>query len=136
MTFNLEPAAYFAPQLNRKIIAASFDATSEWFFFDGASNSTSLDQNGCNTQMYEKFVAVTKGEIFAYFEGIWTRPLVIITSFRLINFNKEHPYTSVIAFFEYLDYLFVCHSMNGLSRITAGIRQAAVNMRKKAIPAK
>jgi hypothetical protein len=108
ITFTLEPAAYFAPQLNRKIIEASFDIENEWFFFDGAFNGTSLDQNSCNTWMYEKFVAVNKGDIFTYFEAIWTRPLDIITSFRLINFNKRHPYVFVLAFFKYLDYLFVC----------------------------
>ncbi|MDR3335517.1 MAG: hypothetical protein LBT13_11655 [Treponema sp.] len=115
MTFTLEPAAPFAQQLNLLIMKATFDVANEWFFVDGAFNSTSLEQSSCNTWLYEKFVAVSNGKIFAYFDGTWSRPLDIIVGFRTINFNKEQSRMFVRALFMYFDYLFVnrgCQAFN------------------------
>jgi hypothetical protein len=106
----------FRPQLNYKIIEASFDVENEWFFYDGAFNGTSLEQNASNTWLHENFVALNSGrEIIAYFEGQWLRPVDIITGFRTIHFGKRYSFMAVKAFFKYLDYLFVnrgCQAFN------------------------
>jgi hypothetical protein len=109
MTFTLEPAAPFAPQLNLLIMKATFDPANEWFFFDGAhSAAASLEQNVSNTWLHESFVAVNENrEIFAYFEGQWQRPMDIISGFRTIHFGEQYARMTVKAFFAYWDYLFV-----------------------------
>ena len=108
MTFTLEPAAAFAPQLNHLIMKATFDIANEWFFFDGAfSGINSLEQNLSNTWLHENFVAVNNArEIIVYFEAQWSRPVDIISSFRTINFYQKSG-ICVRAFFAYLEYLFV-----------------------------
>jgi hypothetical protein len=102
-------AVIFAQKLNHCIVKATFDTANEWFFYDGTFNgSNSLEQNMNNTWLHENFVAIAEDrEIFAYFEGQWTRPLDIITGFRMIHFGKQHSRMMVKAFFAYLDYLFV-----------------------------
>jgi hypothetical protein len=57
--------------------------------------------------LHEDFVAVYNGEILAYFEGIWQRPLDIISGFRTINFSKKYSMLFVVAILKYFDYLFV-----------------------------
>jgi len=89
MGIELIPAAYVAQDLSRKIMAATLDVENEWFFYDGAFNFTANIETSVNTWLHENFVAVYNGEIFAYFEGIWTRPLDIISGFRTINFKKK-----------------------------------------------
>jgi len=106
MGIELIPAAYVAQDLSRKIIAATLDVENEWFFYDGAFNFTANIETSVNTWLHENFVAVYNGEVFAYFEGIWTRPLDIISGFRTINFNKKHGRLFVVAIFKYFDYLF------------------------------
>ncbi|MDR2782694.1 MAG: hypothetical protein LBB48_02430 [Treponema sp.] len=109
MTFTLEPAAPFACELNRLLIKSSFDIANEWFFYDGAfSGGTVLEQTLSNTWLHENFIAVSgEREIFAYFEGQWSRPMDIITGFRTINFNKKLGKLWIDALCKYLDYLFV-----------------------------
>jgi hypothetical protein len=105
----LEPAAAFAQSLNRLIMKAASDPANEWFFYDGAHGGVAvLEQNMSNTWLHEYFVAVSgSGEIFAYFEGQWQRPVDIITGFRTIHFGEKYSRMAVRAFFAYLDYLFV-----------------------------
>jgi hypothetical protein len=103
--------------LNRLLIKASFDIANEWFFYDGAfSGGTVLEQTLSNTWLHENFIAVSgEREIFAYFEGQWSRPMDIITGFRTINFNKSKSRMFVRALFSYFDYLFVnrgCRVLN------------------------
>lgn len=102
--------------MNYRIVEASFDVANEWFFYDGAFNGAGLEQNASNTWLHENFVAVNeKREIFAYFEGQWSRPMDIVTGFRAINFNKSKSRMFVRALFSYFDYLFVnrgCRALN------------------------
>ena len=76
-------------------------------FFDGAFNTTSVEQNNYNTWLHDNFVAVYKGELIAYFEGNWNRQVDIISGFRAINFNKKLGRLFVKALFQYFDYLFI-----------------------------
>jgi hypothetical protein len=115
MNFELIPAAYVAQELSKKITVASFDPENEWFFFDGAFNFATNIEISVNTWLHENFVAVYNKEIVAYFEGIWSRPLDIISGFRTINFSKKYSRIFILALFKYLDYLFVnrgCRVLN------------------------
>jgi hypothetical protein len=79
------------------------------FFYDGAHNSANaLEYNSSNTWLHENMVAISHDkEIFAYFEGNWSRPMDIISGFRTIHFGNKYSIAMVKAFFSYLDYLFV-----------------------------
>jgi len=89
MGIELVPAAYVAQELTRKITAATFDLKNEWFFFDGAFNYASNIQTSVNTWLNENFVAVYNGEIIGYFEGIWNRPLDIISCSLRITLSSQ-----------------------------------------------
>lgn len=117
MTFTIEPAAVYAQQLNLLIIRSTQDIANEWFFYDGAHcGSSVLEQNMSNTWLYENFITLNSdGVIVGYFEGVWMRPMDIITSFRMIHFSKQNSRLLVQSFFAYLDYLFVnrgCQAFN------------------------
>ena len=126
MKIELVPAAYVAQDLCKKITSASFDIQNEWFFFDGAFNFSANIQTSVNTWSNENFVAVNNGEIAAYLEGLWTRPLDIISGFRAINFNRKCPYLFAVAFKSYLEYLFVNRSCNALNWTVALKNKRAV----------
>jgi hypothetical protein len=78
-------------ELVKKIMSTTLDVKTEWFFADGAFNTaTSFEQPGaCNTWLYERYVTIYSNEIIAYFDGMWSRPVAIIASFRAINFNQR-----------------------------------------------
>jgi hypothetical protein len=105
----LVPASFCLSELAKKIMAATLNVENEWFFADGAFNtSTSFEQPyACNTWLYERYVAVYNREIVAYFDGLWSRPIDIIASFRAINFNPKFGHLFAVSVFKYLDYLFV-----------------------------
>jgi len=107
MEVELIHAAYVATELSKKITTAAFEVENEWFFFDGAYNFSTNIETSVNTWSHENFVAVYNGEIIAYFEGIWQRPLDIITGFRTINFNKKYSRLFVVAILKYFDYVFI-----------------------------
>ncbi len=107
MGIDLIPAAYAAQELSKKISAASLDPENEWFFFDGAFNATVNLETSVNTWLHENYIAVYNNEIIAYFEGIWNRPLDIISGFRTINFSKKYKRLFVALLFKYLEHLFV-----------------------------
>jgi hypothetical protein len=65
----LVPAAFRTHELTAKIMLATQDTENEWFFFDGAFNSSKLEANSVNTWLYENFVAIYNNEVFAYFES-------------------------------------------------------------------
>ena len=100
-------AGLVSTELLRKITEATFDVRNEWFFADGAFNTNTIDINNCNSWLTERFVAKYEGELFAYFDGAWSRPLDIIVAFRTMNFKPDLGYAFVTALFKYLDYLFV-----------------------------
>ena len=129
MTFTLEPAAAFAPQLNYLIMKATGDIANEWFFYDGAHNgSNALEQAMSNTWLYENAVALnSEQELFAYFEGQWARPMDIITGFRMIHFGGSRPLLMARAFFAYLDYVFVNRGCKAFNWMVALQNKAALD---------
>jgi hypothetical protein len=106
MSIELVSAAFVSQDLSRKIMTATSDVENEWFFFDGSFNFATSIETSVNTWLHENFVALYNNEIIAYFEAAWSRPLDIITGFRVINFSKKYSRAGVEAFFMYLDYLF------------------------------
>jgi len=115
MGIELIPAAFVAQELTQKIILATHDLENEWFFYDGAFNSSVNIESSINTWANENHVAVYNKEIMFYFEGQWTRPLDIISAFRTINFSKRHSQLFIRALLKYLEYLFIhrgCKAFN------------------------
>ena len=80
MVYSLEPAYLVQNELTRLIMKASMDPVNKWFFADGC--------------------------FIAYLESVWSKPLNIISNFRLIIFNKNKGYIVSKAIFEYFDYMF------------------------------
>jgi hypothetical protein len=107
MQIDLIPAASLAQELMRKISIATFDPENEWFFYDGAFNSSNCLETSVNSWLHENFVSVYNKEIIGYFEGVWNRPLDIIAGFRIINFSKKYSRIFVLSLFKYLNYLFI-----------------------------
>lgn len=108
MAYKLEPAFVVAPGLTRKLVIAGMNLENQWFFTNGCFNSESfLVEQQPNTWLTENFVILDEECIVAYFYAIWNKPLNVITSFRLILFEKKKAFIMGKAFFEYLDYLFV-----------------------------
>lgn len=109
MAIELVPASFCLNELTKKIMVATLDVENEWFFTDGAFNtSTSFEQPGsCNTWLYERYVSIYNKEIIAYFDGMWSRPIDIIANFRAINFNRKYGRLFVVSILKYLDYLFI-----------------------------
>ena len=114
--YSLEPAFVCAKELIRQIIKASVELENEWFFFDGAFTSKiTIEENEFNSWLHENFVVIYNGQIIAYFEASWDRPMDIISGFRFILFQKSSQLIIVKAMFDYLDYLFVnrgCQAFN------------------------
>jgi len=125
MGVELMPAAYAAQDLYKKITAATFDVKNEWFFFDGAFNCSTNIQTSVNTWSHENFIAVYNNEIVAYFEGVWTRPLDIVSGFRTINFGGKYSRPFVQAVFRYVEHLFVNRSCKAFSWAVALLNERA-----------
>jgi hypothetical protein len=104
MSLELVPSSFCVNELTKKIMAATLDVENEWFFGDGAFNTaTSFESVGaCNTWLYERYVALYNKEIIACFDGMWSRPVDIIT-----NFNRKYGRLFAVSCLKYLDYLFV-----------------------------
>jgi hypothetical protein len=129
MVFSLEAAASFAQKLNILLMKATFDVANEWFFFDGAHcGANSLEQGMTNTWLHENFVVVSeKQEIIAYFEGRWSRPMDIITGFRVIHFGKKYSGIIVKSLTAYFDYLFVNRGCMAFNWTIAHLNKHAMN---------
>jgi hypothetical protein len=113
--FKLVPAGFMVHELSVKIMEATANIENDWFFYDGAFNTNMLEANSVNTWLYENFVALYNGKIFAYFEGNWQRPLDVVTGFRTINFDPKLKLFFTKAAFKYIDHLFVnrgCMALN------------------------
>ncbi|MCI7397966.1 MAG: hypothetical protein MSS56_06365 [Spirochaetia bacterium] len=119
MGYSLENAFAVKFELERQIIKASANLENEWFFSDGAFTAELSLESNPNTWLYENFVVIENKEIVAYFEGKWTRPVDIISGFRLILFNKKKAVVATRAFFEYLNYLFEFRGCNAFNWIVA-----------------
>lgn len=119
MSYSLENAYSVKFELERQIIKASTNIENEWFFADGAFTAESTLETSPNTWLHENFVVISDREIIAYFEATWTRPVDIISGFRLVLFNKSKSLIATKAFFEYLNYLFEIRGCNAFNWIVA-----------------
>jgi hypothetical protein len=119
MSYSIEPAYIFKAELSRLILKAGTDPANKWFFSDGAFTAESALESSPNTWLHENFAVICEKEIIAYFEGIWNRPLDIVTSFRLILLNKRCSCTAAKAFFQYLEYIFSGRGCNAFNWIVA-----------------
>lgn len=107
MAYSIEPAYLVQNELTRLIIKAGTDPVNKWFFTDGAFSPDSQLERTPNTWMHENFVVIENKEILAYMEAYWSKPLNIISSFRLIFFNKTKTFIITKAIFQYFEYLFI-----------------------------
>lgn len=103
----LKNACLFKKYLIDKILEASYDKENEWFFPDGAFDAAVLDADTTNTWYKENFVVIYKEKLVGYIEGFWNRPLDIISSLRIICFDKSKGLVMTKACFNYFDYLFM-----------------------------
>lgn len=132
-TYRIEPAFTVAPGLSRKLVLAGKDIENQWFFSDGALTENGIIDHQPNTWLNENFVVLDDNGIIAYFCATWSRPLDIISGFRLILFEKEKSTIMVKAFFEYLDYLFVNRGCNAFNWIVAEKNEHAYKIYEKFI---
>ncbi len=133
MAYKLEPAFAVAPGLSRKLVLAGKDLENQWFFSDGAFSENGIIEHYPNTWLNENFVVLDNDSIVAFFCATWSRPLDIISSFRLILFEKNKSRICVKAFFEYLDYLFTKRGCNAFNWIVAEKNEHAYKVYEKFI---
>lgn len=119
MSYSIEPAYLVQNELTRLIIKAGTDPVNKWFFTDGAFTPDSQLESTPNTWMHENFVVIENKQVLAYFEAFWNKPLNIITSFRMIFFEKDKAYTIGKALFQYFEYLFVSRGCKAFNWIVA-----------------
>ena len=115
MAYSLEPAYLVQNEITRLIMKAGMDPVNKWFFADGCFSADSDLEHSPNTWRHENFVVVADREIVAYLEASWSKPLNIISNFRLIIFNKQKGFIVSKAIFDYFDYIFVargCRAVN------------------------
>lgn len=115
MVYSIEPAYSIKNELTRIIIKAGTEPINKWFFTDGAFSPEFQLENIANTWNHENFAVICNNEILGYFEAGWNKPLNIITTFRLIVFNKKKSFIVAKAFFQYLDYLFIARGANSIN---------------------
>ena len=120
MAYSIEPAYLVQNELTRLIIKAGTDPVNKWFFTDGAFTPDSQLERTPNTWMHENFVVIENKQVLAYFEAFWNKPLNIITSFRMIFFEKDKANTIVKALFQYFEYLFISRGCKAFNWIVAG----------------
>lgn len=133
MSYKLEPAFTVAPGLSRKLVLAGKDLENQWFFSDGAFTENGIIEHQPNTWTNENFVVLDDEGIIAYFCAAWSRPLDIITGFRLILFEKQKAKTMGDAFFEYLEYLFINRGCNAFNWCVAEKNEHAYKVYEKFI---
>lgn len=119
MAYSIEPAYLVQNELTRLIIKAGTDPVNKWFFTDGAFTPDSQLERTPNTWMHENFVVIENKQVLAYFEAFWNKPLNIITSFRMIFFEKDKANTIVKALFQYFEYLFISRGCKAFNWIVA-----------------
>lgn len=115
MTYSLEPAYLVQNDLTRLITKAGTNPINKCFFADGCFSAEAEIERSPNTWNRENYVVIADREIIAYFESNWSKPLNIISNFRLILFNKRKSCVACKAIFEYFEYLFVsrgCKAFN------------------------
>ena len=133
MKYSLEPAYLFYNDLVRLIIKAGNDPINKWFFTDGAFSPENQLERIANTWQHENFVVLANNQILAYFEAYWSKPLDIITSFRIIFFEKKQSFCIGKAIFDYFEYLFVNRGCKALNWIVAEKNYHAYRVYEKVI---
>ncbi len=134
MGYSIEPAFLFNAELTRLIVKAGTELENQWFFFDGAfTSSSTLESGGFNSWTHENFVVVSDKKIIAYFEGQWSRPMDIISGFRLILFDKQYSLTMMRAIMDFLDYLFRCRGCHAFNWTVAVKNEHAYRIYEKFI---
>lgn len=131
--YSIEPAYIVRDQLIRVLMKASTDPENKWFFTDGAFVAENQIERLPNTWNSENFVVVAGAEIIAYFEGIWNKPLNIISSLRLLLIDKTQKVTFTKAVFQFLDYLFIARGAKAINWIVAEKNYKARNTYEKFI---
>ena len=117
MSYSIEPAYLFHNELAGLLFKASINPINKWFFADGCFSAESDLERSPNTWLHENCVVIENREIVAYCESYWSKPLNIISNFRLIIFNKKKGVIVTKALFDYFEYLFVsrgCKAVNWL----------------------
>lgn len=115
MNYSIEPAYLYQGELTRLIMKASCSLENRWFFADGCFSADVELEHGPNTWQNEKFVVIHKNQVIAYFDANWSKPLTIISNFRMIIFNRDKGFVVAKAIFDYFDYIFVirgCRAFN------------------------
>lgn len=136
MSYSIEPAYTVKNELARIIIKAGTEPINKWFFTDGAFSPEFQLENMVNTWSHENFVVISNKEILGYFEAGWNKSLNVITTFRLILFDKKKSLTVAKAFFQYLDYLFICRGANAFNWTVALKNHHALRVYEKFIAKK
>lgn len=115
MSYSIEPASYFFTELTHLITKASHNLDNKWFFTDASFIPENQLEKNINTWQNENFVVIEGNKIVCYFEAKWSRPLDIISGFRLLLIDKTKQITLGKAIFDYFDYLFLirgCKAFN------------------------
>lgn len=115
MNYTIEPAYLYQNELTRLLMNASFSPENRWFFADGCFSADAEIERSPNTWLHENFVVIHRDEIIAYFDANWSKPLTIISNFRMIIFNRRKGFVVAKAIFDYFDYVFVsrgCKAFN------------------------
>ena len=90
-----------------------------------------MSRNSIMREMAEYFVP--EDMLLAYFEAYWSKPLDIITSFRIIFFEKKQSFCIGKAIFDYFEYLFVNRGCKALNWIVAEKNYHAYRIYEKVI---
>ncbi len=130
--YKIEPAYLYHNELVQIIMKAGNDPINKWFFTDGSFSPDSQLEYVPNTWQHENFVVIENNCILAYFESFWSKPLDIITSLRVIFFDKNNP-AVMCALFDYFDYLFVIRGCKALNWFVAEKNFHAHRVYEKAI---
>ena len=133
MKYTLVPASFVRNELVQLIIQAGNDPVNKWFFTDGSFSPDSQLECVPNTWQHENFVVMANNQILAYFEAYWSKPLDIITSLRIIFFEKNKAACIGMAIFEYFEYLFVIRGCKALNWIVAEKNYHAYRIYEKLI---
>ncbi len=107
MSYSIEPAYLVRNELVRLLMKAGTDPVNQWFFTDNAFVAEQMIEFQPNTWKNEDFVVIFEKKIIAYFSTQWSRPLQIITGFRVIFLNKAKSMECIKALFDYFDYIFI-----------------------------
>lgn len=132
MNYSIEPAYLRYNELVGLLVKAGADPVNKWFFTDGSFSPESQLERLPNTWRHENFVAIENNRIIAYFEAGWSKPLDIITSFRMIFFEKDNP-CIICALLDYFDYLFDARGCKVLNWVVAEKNYHAYRIYEKVV---